>query len=132
MSDPPALIRTHRFFIFKDLYMLLYREKLSRGETFASSKKREIFGINFRESRIKSFSRTINFRDLKKFWQDVYQTRPKIVIKRSSLGFSPDLSISRGINFREFTLQLVSRGFTFAKMAKKNNAKVSPRESFSL
>jgi len=41
-------------------------------------------------------------------------------------------AISRGINFRESACQLFSRGFSFAKMAKnRENAKISPRESFS-
>ena len=42
------------------------------------------------------------------------------------------LSISRGINFRDSAGQFFSRGFSFAKMAKKReNAKVSPPKVIS-
>ena len=44
---------------------LLYGEKLSRGESFARKKNREVLGIYFREWPTKSFSRELNFRELR-------------------------------------------------------------------
>ena len=56
----------------------------------------------------------------------------KMRILESNINILDILSISRGINFRDSAGQFFSRGFSFAKMAKKHeNAKVSPRESFS-
>ena len=47
------------------LVTLLHGEKLSRGESFAKEKKREILGIYFREWTTESFSREKNFRELR-------------------------------------------------------------------
>ena len=44
---------------------ILYGEKVSRGESFAREKKREILGIYFRECPTESFSREKNFRELR-------------------------------------------------------------------
>ena len=46
---------------------LLYGEKVSRGESFARKKKREILGIYFREWPNEFFLREENFRKLRVF-----------------------------------------------------------------